>query len=152
MSIILTYQDSHSVDHVITLPNPDFSDSISVNYIKFITESRGKELIIGKKSGYDSLPKILRIKYPFSYISEKLKQELFVFLDISFGRLIQINDYNANVWQSIITNAVEITNTSRNNNSFTIEAEIIYYGLLEGPWPITQGLLSPLEMIEGYGG
>ncbi len=150
MSIVFTYITETNTTYSITFPNPDFQDQFSVTYNKFITQSRGKELIIGKKSGYDSLSKIIRLKYQFSFIPEPLKQGLLNLLDISFGKILQVMDYNSILYNVIATKPIEINNVGRGNNSFSFEAEVINIGLQIGPYVITQGQLSEFEVTQGY--
>ncbi len=121
-----TFIDPTNVIPTVILPSPEFDDEFSVKYVKYIKMSRGKELITGKKSGYDNRSKINKLKYTFKFLSFQQRYNLLEFMYYTVGKIVTIIDYNGSEYQVVITTpSNEISNESRNNNSLVIEAEII---------------------------
>lgn len=141
----LTYNNT-----TIALPSPSFGDSENVNYRKIINISRGKELLISAKMGYDNLKSIRIYDYTFPFIDEPTKQQLLDFLDSSVGQIISVLDYNDFNYQGIIMNPIaEIEQPGRNNNQVTLQIQVI--DDLPGSVIMIQGLNSGKMITQGYG-
>lgn len=110
----------------VVLPSPEFDDTYERRYRRTVRESRGKELIIYSEIGSNYLSKYESYSYKFMFLSEPLKQQLIVFLDISIGQLVFVSDYNNAGYTGLITTpSTEIINSARNNNEFNLEIEKI---------------------------
>ena len=134
----------------IVLPSPDFGDKESVNYRKVINKSRGNELIISPKMGYQYLNAITTYSYSVSFINELLKQQLLTFLASTVGQVINIVDYNDATYNGIIlTTSAEITQPGRNNNQVNLDIMKIDDRL--GSIIIIQGMHSNKLITQGYG-
>jgi hypothetical protein len=121
MALLLTFGGN-----TLTLPSPEFDDSLEKKYRRIVRESRGKELIAFPKSGFGYLKSYDTYNYQFKALSEPLKQQLITFLDSCVGHLVIVRDYNNLVYQGIIlTPSVDIINSSRGSSEVNLEIESI---------------------------
>jgi hypothetical protein len=134
----------------VVLPSPNYKDKLSVKYKKIINKTRGNELIISKKIGFDYLHSVRTYNYQFSYFDPIVRYNLLNFIQATTGQLITVTDYDDEVYNGIIlTPSNDIVQSGRNNNEYNLEVEVI--DDIIGDFIPTQGLNSNKMITQGFG-
>jgi hypothetical protein len=119
MSIILT-QGSRSV----TLRNPDFGDTDTIESRRIQRKNRGGDLIMYRDPQW---PKTETLTFEFSYLKRTDLMSLLEFIKATLGQNVVLTDYNGRTFTGIIiTPSEELAQAGRENFTakFSFQVEL----------------------------
>lgn len=88
----------------VTLRDPDFGDTDTIESRRIQRKSRGGDLIMYRDPMW---PKTETFTFEFSYLKRQDLMNLVLFIEETLGQEITLTDYNGRVFQGIITTPSE---------------------------------------------
>lgn len=105
----------------VELRNPNFDNVEQFEFRRINRRTRGGDLDLYRDENW---PKVKRLIYSFTYLSETNRADLFKFLQRSLGTEIGILDFESRQWHGLLlTPANAISEPKRNGFSFSLEFE-----------------------------
>ena len=110
MSVKFEHPSNIVVLNTLTLPNPDFDNTIEISPRRIAIESRDKTPIVYRDNNWIA-PKTFKMK--FTNLEDDKIDEVVDFLELTLGEMVWYTDYEGNQWPGIIVDPNGVMSEAR---------------------------------------